>query len=81
MISRYSETYQTREVFAVNGKTLIAIHSYLCMGCTASRGTCGQLTAAAIASGRITDARALENVRLAKTFVHEIAAHRAGFGS
>jgi hypothetical protein len=81
MISRYSKTSQTRSVYAVDGKTLIAVHGYFCFGCSASRGTCGQLTDVAIASGRITDSRALETIRIAKEFVGEIDAHRAGFGS
>ena len=81
MITRYSQNPQRREVFAIDGKTLIAVHGYTCMGCSAARGTCGQLTDAAIAFGLITDARALENISLAKEYVGENNARRAGFSS
>ena len=67
MISRYTSS-GSREVFDIDGETLIAIHSEFCTGCQAIRGTCGSLTQAAVEAGRITDPVALDRLTDAKKY-------------
>ena len=69
MISTYINN--TREVFDIDGSTLLEIHGEFCTGCTAIRGTCGTLTQAAVLSGRITDPVALDRISDAIKFSNE----------
>tara|TARA_R110000824_G_scaffold29566_1_gene98287 strand:- start:357 stop:770 length:414 start_codon:yes stop_codon:yes gene_type:complete len=66
MISTYINN--TREVFDIDGSTLLEIHGEFCHGCSALRGTCGELTMAAIHSGRLTSPLALDRIHDAKKY-------------
>ena len=66
MISYYINN--TREVFDIDGSTLLEIHGEFCLGCSAIRGTCGVLTQAAIDEGRLTAPVALDRIHDAKKY-------------